>query len=1247
MVLSSRRDSHLSDRRLGIPVSKSKVALVDTGAEVSLLSEEIYKEIQRVKRQVVPLEETRVSLSTANGGKLDVLGACNVKIPGLPIHKYTIVRKLQCQILLGADFCNRHGVIVDFRNHRIKVDQDWRSAKTTRINGVFSVPKITDYSALLAKYPEVMAGKSQLGTAKGVEMSIKTTGPPIKQRAYRLPLVKRQAVEEQVNALKEQGIISPSMSEWASPVVIVPKKDGKFRLCIDYRKLNSVTVKDSHPIPNIRDIFDQLQGASYFSLIDLQQGYHQVRLAKDSRAKTAFSCHLGLFEYNRMPFGLTNAPSMFQRYMNIVLQGLIGRGCLVYIDDIVVYGKTKQEHDKNLEAVLERLKKYQLQSKPSKCTFGVRSIKLLGHVIDQRGIHMDKEKGKAIAKMDPPRDETEVKRFLGATGYYRDLIPGYARKAAPLSELTRKNEKFVMNKRRLEAFNTLKRDLLSDHCVAFPDINKPYNLYTDACDYAMGAVLTQTDEKTGKEKAVYYISHQFNDVQRRWATIEKEAYALVYAVEKLRPYLLGCPGIFAYTDHKPLLCLFTQQMRNTKIQRWSILLSEFRVKISYIKGENNVKADFLSRLRQDVGEDLGINVVDAEHSIHYPKPLPYEEDAALEVLRFDDIPTAELRQQQASNIPVDERESQFNVNLGGVICSIRPPSENAEVRPRIILPPKYRSQVILKAHEEVGHAASARTLRRLQEAYVWNGMNKDVVEFINRCQICIVHRKKREHVAMGEGPMPAIPDQVVALDLIGPFVRDANDNKFAMTVIDHCTGWVEAYPLRYKSNAEVLNAFAERYLPYHSTPHVVITDNGREFSSDEWRNYFKKHKIRHQLTTPYHPQSNGKVERMNRTLKEMLGRLSNNNLSRWSQVMPECVKIINSTPTRATGYSPFLLQTGRDPRLAVSANIQQDIGTDAGDRSDWITKAIRDAKMHQAKLRTYNRQRIDKKANAGDLKIGDNVVVFVDVPGTHTTRWDPGYRIVRVRGNTVWVTHSERGGRKPLHRTKVKLVDPDLAWDGIAPRPTRHEIRKNTRGRNFQSDALRGKAPTAGGSSDPPVVRKRGRPPKNSQNPITFKGNPVGPNRDELFPRVMLERLPESFQNGVQNAQFNPHVVDVRPKVQSPGPLKRPSDTVERQDMVKRPRGRPRKHARTPASTHDSSSNNDRIAECPKESSDFQAKEYDTTQADGQFPGTVENGTSAEEAVSEGNSESLRSELRAGGRYNLRSAPSAPDRFQS
>ena len=395
-------------------------------------------------------------------------------------------------------------------------------------------------------------------------------------------------IDDAIEEMLEEGVIRNSASPWASPVTLVPKKDGSIRFCVDYRRVNSVTEKDTSPLPLIQDIFDQVGGSAIYSTLDLKSGYWQLPVAEADIHKTAFRCHRGLFEFVRMPFGLANAPAVFQRTMDRLMADLIGVCVLVYLDDIVVYSTSIQDHHKHLQLVFDRLRNAGLRLKPTKCHFGMSEVKLLGYILSGAGIRTDPEKVVAINNLGSPESVPEVRSFLGMTGYYRQCIPDYAKIAEPLVALTRKHEQFSWTSTRQEAFESLKMLLTSSHVMAAPRLDRPYKLYTDACDYAIGGILVQEDDQ-GIEKVIQYISHALPATQRKWAVVEKEAYAVVYAIQKLRPYLYGA-DFTVYTDHKPLTCLFTRQLNNTKVQRWAVLLAEYGAKIRVSPGKKQHQA---------------------------------------------------------------------------------------------------------------------------------------------------------------------------------------------------------------------------------------------------------------------------------------------------------------------------------------------------------------------------------------------------------------------------------------------------------------------------------------------------------------------------------------------------------------------------------------------------------------------------------------------------------------------------------
>jgi hypothetical protein len=488
-------------------------------------------------------------------------------------------------MILGWDQLHRYGW--SFLDDGVKALLTWGDRRHEIISTSHpSVASIDDalYSPLFRRHARVFGEPGKLPAANLPELKIVTEGRVVSQRPYRTALTKRAVIDEEIDKMLALGVIRPSCSEWASPVTLVPKKDGSTRFCIDYWQLNEVTVKDRYPIPLVADIFDQLAGSTLFSLMDLRSGYWQLPVHEDSIKKTAFVCHRGQFEWLRMPFGLTNAPSIYQRAMNQVLAPLIGKCVMVFIDDIVVYSQDPADHESHLDQVLQLLGDAGLTVKGEKCSFGRKQIDLLGYVVSADGITAQPQKTAAIRDLPAPTDIGEVRSFLGMAGYYRQLVPEYATLAEPLHRLTRKDVEWTWGGPEQAAFQALKDSLTSTTVMAHPRVNDPYILYTDACDYALGGVLCQEDED-GVERPIQYISASFNSTQRRWAVIEKEAYGVIYCMKKLRAYLLGSE-FTVFTDHKPLLSLFTKEMANTKIQRWAVLLAEYNARIKYRPGPN-------------------------------------------------------------------------------------------------------------------------------------------------------------------------------------------------------------------------------------------------------------------------------------------------------------------------------------------------------------------------------------------------------------------------------------------------------------------------------------------------------------------------------------------------------------------------------------------------------------------------------------------------------------------------------------
>ena len=1015
------------------------LALLDTGASRTVLRRTEFDLLCKTTGRT-PVLKKAVPLCGVTGHDIAVLGITEIEEVTVGPFPVIIVEGIAHALILGRDLLCNDGAYIDYATGRL----NWRGVNLP----LLPAPGISTLSSLGERPPlmespaiklcvkeneDLFAAKGEpLGCHPGISIRIETEGPPIKRRPYRIPLTKKAALDKKIDELLAEGVIVPSSSPWASPVVLVEKKDPSEgpRFCIDFTALNKVTKRDAFPIPLIRDIFDQLHGATIFSTMDLKSGFHQLPLHPDDREKTAFVSHRGLHEWTRLPMGLCNASQKFQRAMEVVLKGLIGPIALLYIDDVVVFSRNEAEHVDHLRQVFQRLRQYNLRLNPAKCVFGLREVKLLGYLVSEKGLRADPDKVAAIARMQPPQDLPQIRSFLGMAGYYRTCIPDFAKVAEPLVALTRKHARFIWTQEHHRAFETLKQALTSDTVMAHPRCDQEYKLYTDACDYAIGAILCQTDD-LGVERPVVYLSKQLSSCQRRWPVIEKEAYAVVQALKQLRPYLWNAQYT-TYTDHKPLCSLFTKEMNNTKIQRWAVLLAEYDCKIKYHKGRLNIRADMLSRIRQVDA----INTFDADYW-HLEDALPdLPED-----LTIKDIYDLDLQQLAADQRDMDlwdkhlEDDSGYEV-INGLLYSTIRPHKYATDHPRLVLPPTARQKVIKLAHLDVGHMAALKTLRKVQEAFVWPSMIAEVKAYVRTCATCAVHSKQPVKPPMGEMPLPKAPMQVIAMDLIGPLVKTPQGNQYILSIIDHCTGFGEAYALPSKTSRAVWEKLSREFLPRHGFPDVCITDRGLEFGAKALSDYLKALGIDHRQTTCFHPQANGKCERYNSTLKGIITRLINNTRDSWEDQLGPALMAYNNSVSVSTGHTPYFLHFGRRARLPIARLLKRDALLDT--RLHDVAEALRHASEATRESRIHNRERLARQANTGDLHVGDTVVVKANQPLTLTSHWDPNFTVTKTRGKVIWVVHQQTGKQKVLNRDKVRLVDPNIVWDEVNPRPIRN-----------------------------------------------------------------------------------------------------------------------------------------------------------------------------------------------------------------
>ena len=992
-------------------------ALVDTGSTHTIINSCIYNRFPRL----TPLFPAP-KLQSITQHTLPLLGSCIVRLAGRPAE-VLVCDKLGVDLLIGADLC-RHAV-VDFCKGLFTLGDQKFPMKLTKeclcpLMATSCIPVASQdvINNVLKAYQDVFSSKETPVNVAGSlsPAEIHTTGGPLKLPPYRMPFSKRQKVEECVDEMLRDGIIRPSHSSWSFPIVLTEKRNGTVRFCVDYRKLNAITHKDAHPLPLIQDVFDSMAGAKIFSTLDLRSGYWQIPMAEDSIPKTAFTCHLGLFEFVRMPFGLTNAPAIFQRAMNKVLTGLIGKCCMVYIDDIVIWSNSEEEHAKHLQLVLERLRTAGLQLKSSKCSFGLSRVELLGHSVSADGIYPLPSRVEAIKNLGPPSNVTGVRSFLGMAGYYRNFIKDFAKLAFPLTNLTKAREPFVWGPEQQEAFDVLKDALTQAPILAHPDVTRPFILYCDASDKAIGSILVQKDDE-GVERVISYLSHKLSGTQLKWATIEREAYAIIYSLKKFHAYLWGSK-FEIHTDHKPLRSLFQSEIKSSKISRWSIQIQEYQAPIKYHPGKLNIRADMLSR----------IGAIEPQPEIALemsPRDVP-------DVWVTDRIDPQNLVQFQREEFPNAFIEASQAVDdcpyviEGGILYTMREPSKNAGQYLRLMLPRQYRQQVIDRCHAEVGHAAFMKTLARIQETYIWPSMRTHIKSYISHCVLCNTLTPSHPVHPRGIVPVPPAPFHTWGIDLVGPFPRDRRGRQYLLCCIDHLSGWAEAIPIASKKAETVQEAFLNNIVARYGIPRILISDNGGEFTGAAFEKWLREFGVSHRLTSPYNPQCNGMTERFNATIQKLLLKLTGGNPRKWSEYLSSALYAYRITQGPA-GLSPYQAVYGQKPRLPRANMATQE----EGERLRAIRLAGKILHEYRSKQKeTYKEQ---EPRRAKSLPPGTFVSVRVLNPKKGETHWQPGYQVVSSHDGALRVMEVATGNVIRVNQRNVREIPESKPYDEIDP----------------------------------------------------------------------------------------------------------------------------------------------------------------------------------------------------------------------
>ena len=606
---------------------------------------------------------------------------------------------------------------------------------------------------------------------------------PISIPPYRISPVELRELKAQLEELLSKGFIRPSISPWGAPVLFVKKKDGSLRLCIDYKQLNRVTIRNQYPLPRIDELFDQLQGSLVYSKIDLRSGYHQLRVQESDVPKTAFRTRYGHYEFLVMPFVLTKASAAFMDLMNRVFQPYLDRLVIVFIDDILVYSGSSKEHSEHLRIVLQTLRERQLYAKLSKCQFWLDRVAFLGHVISVEGVSVDPKKIEAVVNWKTPKDVSEVRSFLGLAGYYRKFVEGFSKIAAPLTKLTRKDVKYDWVDACQQSFEELKGRLTSALVLALPNGRDGFVVYSDASRQGLGCVLMQND------RVIAYASRQLKKHEENYPTHDLELAAVVFALKIWRHYLYGVPCRI-FTDHKSLQYIFTQKELNLRQRRWLELIKDYDCTIEYHPEKANVVADALSRR--------------PERSLSHMRsgylPLLVDLRALGVILEVEDLgallATFHVRPLLVDQILVGQSQDPQMIKLKeeiekGKKAEFQIRDDGMIVKGQRMCVPEYgelKRNIMEEAHSSAYamHPGSTKMYKTLKEHYWWNGMKKEIASFISRCLTC--QQVKAEHQKLAEKilllPIPVWKWEKITMDFVTGLPRTQRQHDAIWVIVD-------------------------------------------------------------------------------------------------------------------------------------------------------------------------------------------------------------------------------------------------------------------------------------------------------------------------------------------------------------------------------------------------------------------------------------------------------------------------------